>query len=63
MSKKYLDTAGLNKLVANILSKFAAKNHKHVKADITDFPNIPTKTSQLTNDSGFTKTKITVVRW
>ena len=32
MSKKYLDTAGLNKLVANILSKFAAKNHSHSNA-------------------------------
>lgn len=27
--------------------------HTHVKADITDFPTIPTKTSDLTNDSGF----------
>lgn len=32
MSKKYLDTVGLNKLVANILSKFAAKNHSHSNA-------------------------------
>ena len=27
--------------------------HTHVKTDITDFPAIPTKTSDLTNDSGF----------
>lgn len=32
MYKKYLDTVGLNKLVANILSKFAAKNHSHSNA-------------------------------
>ena len=32
MSKKYLDTVGLNKLVANILSKFASKNHSHSNA-------------------------------
>lgn len=35
MSKKYLDTVGLNKLVANILSRFAAKNHKHSAATTT----------------------------
>lgn len=28
-------------------------SHTHAKSDITDFPAIPTKTSQLTNDSGF----------
>ncbi len=27
--------------------------HTHTKSQITDFPTIPTKTSQLTNDSGF----------
>jgi len=35
LSKKYLDTVGLNKLVANILSRFAAKNHKHSAATTT----------------------------
>lgn len=28
-------------------------NHTHTKSQITDFPAIPTKTSDLTNDSGF----------
>ena len=28
-------------------------SHTHTKDNITDFPTIPTKTSQLTNDSGF----------
>lgn len=45
------------------LSGKANVSHTHTKSQITDFPNIPTKTSELTNDSGFTKTKITVVRW
>lgn len=31
----------------------AATSHKHTKSQITDFPTIPTKTSQLTNDSGY----------
>lgn len=32
---------------------FTPSSHKHSKSEITDFPTIPTKTSQLTNDSGF----------
>ena len=32
---------------------YAAEIHTHKKVDITDFPTIPSKTSQLTNDSGF----------
>lgn len=32
MSKKYLDSAGLNKFAAMVLSKFAAKNHSHSSA-------------------------------
>lgn len=32
---------------------YAASSHTHTKSQITDFPTIPTKTSQLTNDSGF----------
>ena len=31
----------------------ANTGHNHVVADITDFPSIPTKTSDITNDSGF----------
>ena len=37
-------------------SDFAAASHTHTKSQITDFPTIPTKTSQLTNDSGFKTT-------
>lgn len=32
MSKKYLDSAGLNKFAAMVLSKFASKNHSHLSA-------------------------------
>lgn len=32
---------------------YAGKQHEHTVADITDMPNIPTKTSDLDNDSGF----------
>lgn len=35
------------------LNEKANSSHTHAKSDITDFPTIPTKTSQLTNDSGF----------
>ena len=42
-----------------LLVTFAAKSHKHTKSEITDFPTIPTKTSQLTNDSGFKTTDTT----
>lgn len=31
----------------------ANSSHTHTKSQITDFPTIPSKTSQLTNDSGF----------
>ena len=34
-------------------------SHTHTKSQITDFPTIPSKTSQLTNDSGF----ITGISW
>ena len=32
---------------------FTPSSHSHSKSDITDFPTIPTKTSELNNDSGF----------
>ena len=34
-------------------STFTPSSHSHSKSDITDFPKIPTKTSELNNDSGF----------
>jgi len=38
---------------------YAAASHTHTKSEITDFPSIPAKTSDLQNDSGF----ITGVDW
>lgn len=34
-------------------TEFTPKSHEHTTSDITDFPTIPSKTSDLTNDSGF----------
>lgn len=34
-------------------SNYAASSHTHTKSQITDFPTIPSNTSQLTNDSGY----------
>ena len=43
----------------------AAEQHKHSTADITDFPAIPTKVSELQNDSGYIseETDPTVPAW
>lgn len=35
----------------SLLSGKASSSHTHTKSQITDFPTIPSKTSQLTNDS------------
>ena len=39
--------------VASQLNSKASVIHTHTSSDVTDFPTIPTKTSDLTNDSGF----------
>lgn len=41
------------KLVKSSLDGKANTSHTHTKSQITDFPTIPSKTSQLTNDSGY----------
>ena len=43
----------------SLLNGKASSSHTHTKSQITDFPTIPSNTSQLTNDSGF----ITGVSW
>lgn len=43
----------------SLLGGKASSSHTHTKSQITDFPTIPSKVSQLTNDSGF----ITGVSW
>ncbi|MBQ5918480.1 MAG: tail fiber protein [Lachnospiraceae bacterium] len=52
--------------VANQIGNKANSVHTHVVKDITDFPTIPTRTSQLINDSGFLTSSsgvITSVSW
>lgn len=39
--------------LANALAGKADASHTHTKSEITDFPTIPSKVSDLTNDSGF----------
>ena len=45
--------------IATQIGSKASSVHNHVVSDITDFPTIPTKVSDLTNDSGY----ITGVAW
>jgi hypothetical protein len=42
--------------VNGLLSSKSDTSHTHTKSQITDFPSIPSKTSDLTNDSGFLTT-------
>ena len=42
-----------NKVITGALDGKANSSHTHTKSEITDFPSIPSKTSDLTNDSGF----------
>lgn len=42
-----------NKVITGALNEKANSSHTHTKSEITDFPSIPSKTSDLTNDSGF----------
>ena len=55
-----LDPTGVSRILSYIktwvttaLGGKANSSHNHTKSQITDFPTIPSKTSQLTNDSGF----------
>lgn len=50
---KYLDYDGVLYFWQKCKAKFALITHTHTKNQITDFPTIPSKTSDLTNDSGF----------
>lgn len=53
MENKFLGSTGLAKMLERIYDTFSKVGHTHDKSQITDFPTIPTNTSQLTNDSGF----------
>lgn len=56
MEIKYSGLESLSHFLAKCRTTFASLTHTHTKSEITDFPTIPTKTSQLTNDSGFKTT-------
>lgn len=53
MEKKFLGSTGLARFLEHLYDVFSQVGHTHTKSQITDFPTIPTKVSQLTNDSGF----------
>ncbi len=52
-SKKYAGLNSLSQFLTNLRLEFANIVHSHTVAEITDFPIIPVKTSDLINDSGF----------
>lgn len=66
MEKKFLGSTGLTKFLENLYEVFEKVGHTHTKSQIIDFPTIPTKVSQLDNDSGFvstdTNTKYTLTK-
>lgn len=41
------------KVLKDLVDGKASSSHSHTVSNITDFPSIPSKTSDLTNDSGF----------
>lgn len=58
MEKQYVGETSLSRFLENLYGVFAPKKHTHLKSDISDFPTIPTKISELINDSGFTNVTI-----
>ena len=53
MEIKFLSSTGLSKFLQRLYEVFSQVGHTHTKSQITDFPTVPTKVSQLTNDKGF----------
>ena len=51
-----LDPNNLKHILKKLKNFFAQKVHTHTSSEITDFPKVPTKTSDLQNDSGFKTT-------
>lgn len=56
IATSFSDNPSDAKVASEKLVKDSLDNHTHTKSQITDFPTIPSKTSQLTNDSGFLTT-------
>ena len=53
LTKEKIEGVFTGDISSHTHSAYAAKSHTHTKSEITDFPSIPSKTSELTNDSGF----------
>lgn len=49
----FITVENLGEFLGYCKLKFASMIHTHTVSHITDFPSIPTKTSQLTNDKEF----------
>lgn len=50
MVKEYLSISGLSYFLSKLPEKFSTVQHTHTQTEITDFPTIPTKISELTDD-------------
>lgn len=51
-----MNKTGLSRLIDNIFNTFSKIGHTHTISQISNFPKIPSKTSDLVNDSGFSTT-------
>ena len=53
MSTNYIGKTSLARFLEKLYETFSKKGHAHSKMDILDFPAIPTKVSELTNDKEY----------
>lgn len=58
MERRYFSDDSWSHFVSKLLALFSKKTHTHVKEEIVDFPTIPSKISELENDSGYTKVTV-----
>jgi hypothetical protein len=67
LSTNYIGKNSLARFLEKLYETFSKKGHAHSKADILDLPVIPSKLSELINDSGFiagyTESDPTVPAW
>ena len=67
MNTNYVGKNSITRFLEKLYETFSKKGHAHSKVDILDFPNIPTKVSDLENDTGFitsyTEADPTVPAW
>lgn len=59
---KYIDKSYLTRQFVNFIAKintiFSKVGHKHTTSDISNFPTIPRKMSELENDNNYLKALI-----